>query len=431
VWLVVGVCALTLAGGFALKGRCLQPWTDYHQYSSLCYNDIQPLWALRGIAARTFPYVNGDLVDGQLLNGAIEYPVLSGVFMWASGALADDTNDYLVHSALLLAPFGLLSAYLLADLTGRRALLWAVAPSLVLYAFHNWDLLVVAAAVGGFWYWWRGRSVFAALCFGIGGAFKLYPLFFLVPLLLERWTRGHKREAAIVAGTGMGSFVIVNLPFALANFNGWWATFEFHRLRGPNFDNIWSVREFGPLSLPALDPGQLNLVSAVLTAAMFVGALAFGIRRLKDGGGYPFVQVSAAMLASFLLWNKVHSPQYTLWLLPFFVLLRVNIGWWVAYSIVDVAVYAGVFRFFYDVCSTNACRPFADPTFAERVMNWGVFGRAGLLGILFVIFLAAQAAPGRGASYPSARLTSDRRSKDAPGGRPAAAGKERGGASIV
>jgi uncharacterized membrane protein len=414
VWLVVGVCALTLAVGFGVKGRCLKPWTDYHQYSSLCYNDIQPLWALRGVAARTFPYVSGDLIDGELVNGAVEYPVLTGVFMWASGAIAEDTNDYLVHSALLLAPFGLLTAYLLAGITGRRALMWAAAPSLALYAFHNWDLLVVAAAVGGFWLWWRDRGVAAAVCFGIGGALKAYPLFFVVPLAIERWSSRNRRAAVLTGGAGVGTFAAANLPFALANFDGWWATFEFHRVRGPNFDNIWALREWGPLSVPVLEPSQLNLVTAVLTATMFAAAIAVGFRRARQGSAYPFVQVSAAMLAAFLLWNKVHSPQYALWLLPFFVLLRANIGWWIAYSIVDFAVYVGVFRFFYDVCSVNSCRLFAEPTFAQNVMRAGVFGRAGLLAVLFVVFLVAEVARSGVTSHPLDRLSPARRSQDAP-----------------
>ena len=53
------------------------------------------------------------------------------------------------------------------------------------------------------------------------------------------------------------------------------------------------------------------------------------------------------MLCGFLLLHKVHSPQYTLWLVPFFVLLRVPWGWVVAYLVADLAMDVGIFR-----CST-------------------------------------------------------------------------------
>jgi hypothetical protein len=119
------------------------------------------------------------------------------------------------------------------------------------------------------------------------------------------------------------------------------------------------------------------------------------------------VEVSAALLVAFLLWNKVHSPQYTLWLLPFFVLVRIHIGWWIAYAAVDLAAYVGTFRFFFDVCSANGCAV-GEPTAAQHLMNAGVFLRAGLLLALFFVFLRAKLAAYPSsepvASHPGARL---------------------------
>jgi uncharacterized membrane protein len=408
VWCVLAVCAATLVGAWLLKAQCLEPWADYHQYSTLCYNDIQPLWTARGIAAHVFPYADGALVRGELVGGAIEYPVLTGVFMWASGAFAQSSNEYLVHSALLLAPFALVVAYWLAQLTGPRAFMWAAAPALVLYSFHNWDLLVVAAATLGFWMWARQRRIAAALCFGIGAALKLYPVLFLLPLALQAVAERHRRDAGRILGAGLGALAAVNLPFALVNSDGWLATYEFHRLRGPNFDNIWALREIGPLTLPALEPATLNVVTLVLTAAFFAAALAVGWSAFRRRASWPHLEVCAALLCAFLLWNKVHSPQYTLWLLPFFALVPVHVGWWIAYSVVDVAVYAGVFRFFYDACSANACQVFAEPTAAQRVMTTGVALRAGLLLALFVMFLLRSfrdiGRPARIVSHPTSKV---------------------------
>ncbi|HZA20989.1 MAG TPA: glycosyltransferase 87 family protein [Actinomycetota bacterium] len=403
--LALAVCAVAVAGGFALKAQCLTDWVGFVQYERLCYNDIQPLYGARHIDSGAFPYVNGSLDDGELVGGAIEYPVLTGVFMWAGGLLVDDVDAYLVVSAIMLAPFALVVAYLLARMRGRTALMWAAAPALVLYSFHNWDLLVVAAAVGGIYAWWRGRSLLAAALFGVGGALKAYPLLFLPALALERWFAGERREAGGVVAAGVGVFALANLPFIVANPSGWWATFDFHRLRGPNFDNIWAIREFGPLSLPMLEPEQLNLVTAVLTGGFIAIALTVGVVRARRSGAFPFLAVAAACLASFLLWNKVHSPQYALWILPFFALLRVHPGWWVAYSVVDLAVYVGVFRFFFEVCSADpscAYTPGA-PSGAERLMDIGVFGRAGLLLVLFAVFLRAR--PDPVASHPPPRVS--------------------------
>lgn len=381
-------CAFMLLGGFLLKAQCTAPqgW-DGRQYSRLCYNDVQALYGARAIDVDRFPYVEGRLQDQELTNGAIEYPVLTGLFMWLGGLLVDDPNAYLRITAILLAPFGLVAAYLLAQVTRGRALMWAAAPALVLYSFHNWDLLAVAAAVGGIWLWWRDRDVGAAVLFAIGGAFKLYPVFLLAPLFLYVARKRGWQQALIVAFVGAATWLLINLPFALANFDGWTATYRFHSLRVGNFDSIWN------LGFARLGPESLNLITGGLTALGFAAALAVGWLRSNAGRAYPFLQVSAAMVATFLLFSKVHSPQYTLWLLPFFALTTVGIGWWVAYTAVDLAVYIGVFRWFYDFSYQGQ-----DFTFFKKLMIAGVWGRALLLAALYFVFLAARSSPEETAS---------------------------------
>jgi uncharacterized membrane protein len=370
VTIVLAVCAITLLGGYLLKAQCLSPWIDNHQYEALCYNDLQPLFGIRGVQQGTFPYVHADLVGGDLVDGGIEYPVLTGLFMWFAGLFTNDANGYLKVSALLLAPFGLLAAYFLGRLSGRRALLWAAAPAVVLYAFHNWDLLVVASMAGGFWAWRRDQPVWAAVAFAVGGAFKLFPIFFLAPLALDLWFRRDLRRAVASSAVGVGTWVAINLPFALVNFDGWFGTYEFHQRRLPNFDSMW-FQGWPDMSVP-----DVNRITTLLLAGTFLLILGVSLVRARRVGVYPFLQVCGALLAAFLLWNKVHSPQYTLWLLPFFVLLSTSVVWWLAYTAVDLLVYVGVFRWFFNGAES-----------ARHAMQYGVWARAGLLLILIAVFL--------------------------------------------
>ncbi|MDQ3783470.1 MAG: glycosyltransferase 87 family protein [Actinomycetota bacterium] len=376
--LVLCVCAVTLGAGWALKAGCLAPW-DGRQYRTLCYNDIQPLYAGRGIDRGTFPYIHGELVSGDLTGGAIEYPVLTGTFMWASGSLADDADDYLKVSALLLAPFGLLTAGLLAGMTGWRGLLWGAAPALALYGFHNWDLLVVAAVVGAVWARGRGHPLWGAGLLGLGGALKLYPLLFVVPLALDEWRRSRTRgvRAALVAGA---TVVAANAPFFVQSPGGWWATYRFHSLRTADFNTVWAW------GWPSAGAGVINVLTAVLIGASCLGLLFWGWSTTRGAPGFPWMQVGAASLASFLLWNKVHSPQFALWLLPFFALLGVRLRWWAAYSLVDLVLYVGIFRWFYDSAYLGL-----DFTPAKMALISAVWGRAALLATLIVVFMRAPA----------------------------------------
>jgi uncharacterized membrane protein len=377
--MIVLVTMVLLGAGFLLKAQCLSEFGgfDGDQYERLCYNDLQPLYSHRLISERVFPYIGGQLDGGSLAGGAIEYPVLTGVFMWLTGLAVTTDSSYLVLSALVLAPFAIAISVLLFRLSGARALLWAAAPALALYAFHNWDLLAVFASVVGLWAFSRGKSVPAAMAFGVGTTLKIYPALFLAPLVLERLMRRDPTGAARVAGAGISTAVLINLPFALINPQGWWATYEFHRFRAPNLDSVWQ------LGWPEWSPGRVTLASTLLLVAAFsavlIGGWALG---RSNHGRYPVIQTCGALLAAFLLFNKVHSPQYTLWMLPFFCVLSVKLWWWVSYVVIDLAVYVGVFRWLYDLVYLQQ-----ESTVAKNVLIAGVWGRAVVLAILMVVFL--------------------------------------------
>jgi uncharacterized membrane protein len=372
VGVVLAVCSVTLALAYVQKDPAILLGQHPSSFVSLAtYTDIIGLYHPRLIDQGVFPYVHGYLHHGQPAGGAIEYPVLTGLFMWLVGTLTSGASEYFRVSVLLLFPFGLLVAFLLTRMAGWRALLWAAAPALALYAFVNWELLVVSAAVAGLWLWWRGRAVWAGVAFGIGAALKVFPILFLVPLAIERWTAGNRRVAARSAGAGLGVFALVNLPFVVAGPRGWFATYQYQSLRGANYDSVWR------LGVPHLSPADLNLVSGVLTAAFLALALAYAAKRT---GGYPFVQVCGAMTAAVLLFSKVHSSQYALWILPFLALLDVPLAWWAAYALADLTRFVGTL-----IQGDH-------PTVANDLMTAGVWARAGLLLALFAVFLRAPTA---------------------------------------
>jgi uncharacterized membrane protein len=412
---LVLLTGLTLLAGYANKARCVGPEFDAQGRSTpdfvlrgnrdVCYSDITKLWLGRDIDRHVFPYLTGSITpEGELVGGTVEYPVLSGLLMWVAAVPSHTDGEFLAWSALLMAPFGLATGWLLGRLTRWRALLWALGPPLVLYAFHNWDLPVVACAVGAVYavHAWRtprplaDRAVVAAVLLGLGFAFKLYPGAFVLPLALLVLTapgRGAPpdwRGAVRVPLAAAVTVVLVNLPFAVAGYEGWRASFTFQQLRKVDIttNSIW-YWGFRPYSEPTNTAFQtaVDRVSPMFVLLSFVAAVAAGWWRWRREGTYPWIGVSAAMLCGFLLLHKVHSPQYTLWLLPFFVLLRLHWGWVAAYLVADLAMYVGIFRLFYLLNSGADAGIFAG--FTAQAVAIGVWGRAALLVALFVVFLRA------------------------------------------
>jgi uncharacterized membrane protein len=409
---LVLLTGLVLVLGYANKARCTGPEFDSAGRSEpdydiridrdVCYSDIQHLWLGREINHHVFPYLSGSITpDGQLVGGTVEYPVLTGMLIWAGALFAHDDAGFLLGSALLMAPFGLLTGWMLGRLSRWRALVWALGPPLVLYAFHNWDLPVVACAVGAVFvmHGWRterslaDRGIVAGVLLGLGFAFKLYPGAFVLPLALYVLTASrpgvlHWGAALRVALAAAGTVILVNLPFAVAGYEGWRASFTFQEMRKVDLttNSIW-YWGFRPESEPDNVAFQdvISWLSPSLVLLSFAVAAAVGWWRWRRDGVYPWVAVSAAMLCGFLLLHKVHSPQYTLWLLPFFALLQVPWRWVVGYLIVDLLMGIGIFRWFYALKTGVGIGIYEG--FAAQAVAMGVWGRAALLVVLFVVFL--------------------------------------------
>ncbi|MDL9935313.1 hypothetical protein QSJ18_01000 [Gordonia sp. ABSL1-1] len=343
-----------------------------------CYSDILQLWLGRGIDEHIFPYIHGGITaDGTLFGGVVEYPVLSGLFMYLGAIGAHDDTEFFTHTALLLTPFALVITVLLALLARWRVLLWAATPPLLLYAFHNWELPVTATTVAAIAVMAAGARInprtarrylslpttaaIAAALLGVGFCLKLYPGIFVLPLALYvlhggpggylRPSDGRRRldwpGAGLVVGAATATVALIQLPFMVAGFEGWRAalTFQSDRKADATTNSIWYWGVRYLTDDQSTYDTVVGVVSPILVLCAFAVAIALGRRRAEQLGSYPWIGVAASMLAGFMLFHKVHSPQYTLWILPFFVLLRIPWSLIAAYLIADVVLDASVFRF--------------------------------------------------------------------------------------
>ncbi|MFC7755038.1 hypothetical protein [Tsukamurella soli] len=416
-WAVLACTVLALITGLAIKSHCTGAPFDALGRSDgfaatpgrICYSDIQFLWVGRDINQHVFPYIHGWIdSQGHLQGGAIEYPVLSGLLYWLGAIGAHNDQQYLWQMSLILTPFGLLTGWVLAKLSGRTALLWALAPPLAMYAFHNVELPVVAAATCAVAVMERARrrgtaprgpALAAAALLAIGFDLKLYPGIFVVPLALYVLTYGTRddsgrrigrfdvRGALSVVGVGAVVAIAPNVPFMLLGYDGWRASLTFQELRTADLstNSIWYWGVQHAFSSAHAYDAFVKIASPAAIVVAFVMILVLGWRRYLRIGGYPWIGVSAALLSAFVLLHKVHSPQYILWLLPFFVLLRIDWRLVAAYLVCDLSLELTVWSYFQE---------HADHTPVSWWVQWGVWigvwGRAALLAV-FLFYLPGRA----------------------------------------
>jgi uncharacterized membrane protein len=360
----LALTVLVTVFGYLQKAPCLShPYTNEYQYTRLCYTDTYSLYSDEGLNAR----VNAaGQVTGRISvpyrDHPVEYPPVLGGLMWAAaevttllhpgqGADVDDTHNatFFNLTALGLALCALISTWTVARLAGRRrawdAAMVALSPVLFMHAFTNWDLAAVAATGLGLWAWSRGSPIWAGALLGVGIATKLYPVFVLLALIMLCARAGKWREAVKATLAAAGGVAICYLPailisrsFAFPNSScstshplaGWRWFLSLSQTRGADWGSVWLVAQhlFGndPIgrslnAVPACgaSPKTLNLLSAacVVVVVVGVGALvALAPRRPR------VAQVAFLLVAGFIMFNKVDSPQYALWLVPLAVLAR-------------------------------------------------------------------------------------------------------------
>lgn len=89
-----------------------------------CFSDVEFLWDVRQLASHVFPYVTGSDIG----NGTVEYPTLTGVWIWLTALPVDTARGFLVVTAAVAVVIVVVVTLLLARIAGRRAWIWAATP---------------------------------------------------------------------------------------------------------------------------------------------------------------------------------------------------------------------------------------------------------------------------------------------------------------
>jgi uncharacterized membrane protein len=342
----VFVClAATLALGLAEKSPCLSGnWGDGRQYTRLCYTDIIPLLGTEQLSEDRLPYL--DPCDQVVSGECDEYPVLSMWTMrlaaWISGP---DGGQFFLANVVILSVAAFATALFLYLVVGGRALYFALAPTLLIYAYVNWDLLAVALATGATFMYLRRRDAWSGVLLGLAAAAKIYPALLLVPFVAGRFRSREPDRGTHLAWAAAGSWIAVNLPFALAAPSGWWEFFRFNSARPADWDSLWfmACRHISGGLASCANTRLVNVVSALVFVSLV--AIVWRQKALRDPG-FPRWTLGLPVLVLFLLSNKVYSPQYGLWLLPWFALALPDLRLFVAFEAADVAVFVTRFSFF-------------------------------------------------------------------------------------
>jgi hypothetical protein len=278
-------------------------WGSPDVYIHMCYSDLSALYGAREINVDRWPYESPD--------NSVEYPVITGLIMWATGKLISDENGYRAYfdiNAALLALLFIASAWLLWRIKPEYAPLLAFSPAVIGSLYINWDIWAIAAALLAIYLFKSERFDLSALALGVAIATKFFPVVLLLPVILCFKT-DITRTIRYIALTSL-SWVAINLPIALTNFDGWSRFYKMNLERSNDLGSIWYA-----LQLRDITFGNSTLLSLVLVLLASL-AIANIANQSKATSFETFAIASFLTVAAFVTISKVYSPQYVIWLTP-------------------------------------------------------------------------------------------------------------------
>ncbi len=306
---IFAVALLLLTIGFVNVSRGLDHPGREYRAPALTNGSYSDLLALSGDR-----YLEGEH-PVPYVDDRIEYPVILGFVIWLPSWAPGGQFGYLLVSALLLAACLLWSVASLRRIPGSNPWLLAATPAIATFGLLNWDLIGIAFMLAGIAAY--DREVRSGVFIGLGVATKLFPIAAIPGLL--RVIKRPVRWLAAAAGIAL----VINVPVAIVAFDNWQWFFKFSSERPPDFA-IWNA-----LSITSI--GFINAASLALLGAAALVALRHGRTPAAARLG------TALVIAVWMTFNKVGSPQYSLWL--FAAAAMVGAPWSIFAALVAVAMF--------------------------------------------------------------------------------------------
>jgi hypothetical protein len=225
------------------------------------------------------------------------------------------------------------SAERTAAALGFFALSPLVLGSVILYRYDLWPAVLTVAGLAAV-LMRRERLGFAAI--GLGVAAKAFPAVAIPPALAYVWRTRGRREALLCLGAAVAVAAAVIVPFLVLAPHGVWESVVHQSTRPLQIESLGSAlllaahHTWGLALTMESSHGSQNLVGSLPHAAGSVSSALLAIVLVAiwvAAARLPatperLVRFTAASLTAFVVFDKVLSPQFLIWLLPIVPLVR-------------------------------------------------------------------------------------------------------------
>jgi len=209
----------------------------------------------------------------------------------------------------------------------------AVLGPIAFFHFDYWPAMLAAAGLAALV---ARRGVLACALLAAGAAAKVYPVLLIPFALAVLWRRGGRRAAAKGVGAALAVLAVAIGPFAVVAPHGLtWALQRetarplevesigasffavAHALAGVHLHIVLSSGGSHGIAGPAA-----RAVAVALALAAVAALVAVYVRYVRGPGtAEDIVVASSTLVVVYIVFSKVFSPQYLLWLVPLVLLI--------------------------------------------------------------------------------------------------------------
>ena len=313
-----------------------------------CVGYTIAIWAT-GIDTEVMNYRYGNAQE--IFSGTVpatEYPPLALVFIALPMVFADTPFGYnvafIVEMLIFMVAGLFLSSKLATDL-GRDAkqgmLLYTVLMILMLeFVLDRFDVIPAVMTLGALHLFLSGRREWAFLLLALGTLTKLYPALLFPVWIILLWFNGERRDmlrgALVFIGTGAVAVAVcmATNPDLITGFMGYHgdrplqiesvASSLVYLLSIPGLTDVWIQSATDPGSFlsdnlrgPLPDAVASMMMPVMVAAIIGVCVLYAWKRRSSSDDGMRLAALAMlGCLMAFVVFNKVFSSQYLIWLIP-------------------------------------------------------------------------------------------------------------------
>jgi uncharacterized membrane protein len=278
---------------------------------------------------------------------SVEYPPLAlPVFVFPSWIAGSHFSGYMEVFGLLMAICGVVSVgcsalILLAQRVGTPRLVAGVAlvalsplllGALLLSRYDLFPTVLSITAVAAIYFGWE-RTGFVLLA--LGAAAKAYPAVIVPIAAVYVWRNHGGRKALICLAIFVGVLLVCFLPFTIIAPHGIWAAIHGQASRPPQIESLGAavflaahqligthLTYYFTHSSDNLDGHPALQFASVMSVLQIVALLAVWFVYARGPATRDrLLMAAAAAVCAFIVFDRVLSPQYLIWLAPLVVVV--------------------------------------------------------------------------------------------------------------